>query len=208
MSQLNDINELHAKIMAYYHKKILDFFCGTNPTLSLAHMHFDNFDSPELILHDDNPVYIGRIEVDNEGVSNFVFDTPMNICCGEKCETLSMQDFISYGRLSSLSTIRQMDENVPDKCYYAYVEVDGEKSEKMEIFPLLRAGSTQASFRLRNQINILLHGEAKQVEISSDQDEYHWIEENAERFDAVCHRLSLVMFKTAEQILLTMDSNT
>ncbi|MCW8932755.1 MAG: hypothetical protein OQL19_21270 [Gammaproteobacteria bacterium] len=202
---MSELTNLRQTMMEYYHKKILKFFSGTNKTYDIPHMHFDNTDNPKLILHDDSPVYIGRIEVDNEGISNFIHDTPLTFGCDVNCETISMQDFIIHGRLPSLSTIRQTNNEDENTKYYAYQTINGIKSERQEIFPLLRAQSTQTSYLLRNHLNHLLNSKEKQIEISLSEHaaEFEWIMKNEDRFGDVCNRLEIAIFKTPTHIMLT-----
>jgi len=204
---LSDLKLVREKIVEYYHKRILHFYKGTNKTLDLPHMHFDKLKKPEIILHNKKPLFIGHIEIDQEGISNFIHNTPLTISSDDKVESISMQDFITWGRLTSLSTIRQKDENDPDKAFYAYQTINDEKSEKQEIFPLLRAGSTKASYLLRKQLNLLLTNKVKQLDLSSDMDEYKWINENNDSFENVCQRLGIVILNKPEQITLRFKND-
>lgn len=199
------LSDLRQTIMEYYHKNILTFYRGTKKTFDIPHMHFNDIESPKLILHDDIPVFIGHIEVDNEGISNFIHDTPLTIGCDDTYEIICMQDFIIHGRLPSLSTIRQSNNDNENTKYYAYQTIDGQKSERQEIFPLLRAQSTQTSYHLRVHLNHLLNSDDNQIEIGLKEhpDEFEWIMKNEERFGDVCNRLEIAIFKTPSQIMLT-----
>ncbi|MCP3851178.1 MAG: hypothetical protein GY694_13205 [Gammaproteobacteria bacterium] len=207
---MSELTELRQEVMAYYHKSILDFYSGILKTFDIPHMHFNDIKNPKLIMHDDTPIYIGHIEIDDEGVSNFIHDTPLTIGCADSCEVISMQDFIIQGRLPSLSTIRQVDNKTEEVHFYAYQTINGQKSEQQEIFPLLRAQSTQTSYHLREHLNHLLNSEAKQIEIQLTEypDEFKWIQDNEARFSDVCKRLEIALFKTPEQIILTQYITT
>ncbi len=199
------LSDLRQSIMEYYHRNILRFYSGTNKSYDIPHMHFNDLENPKLILHDDTPVFIGHIEVDNEGISNFIHDTPLTIGCDDTCEIICMQDFIIQGRLPSLSTIRQSDNDQEEARYYAYQTINQQKSDRQEIFPLLRAQSSQTSYRLRTRLNLLLNGIDKQIEIELTEhpDEFEWITNNEERFGDVCNRLEIAIFKMPSQIILT-----
>jgi len=201
---MSNLKSVRAKIMEYYHRKILKFYKGINKTIDLPHLHFENMKSPQIILHDEKTVFIGHIEVDGEGVSNFIHNIPLVIGNDDKFESISMQDFMAQGRLTSLSTIRQKYEDNPDKEFYAYQTIDDEKGEKLVIFPLLRANSTQTSYMLRKHLNLLLDKKVKQLDLTPEQDEYGWIEQNGERFEDVCKRLDIAMFKDSNKITLML----
>jgi hypothetical protein len=206
---MSELEKLRQKIMTYYHSKILKFYAGSSRSFDLPHMHFESMESPRIILHDDEPVFIGRIEVNKEGISNFIHCIPLTIGCDDRCETLSMQDFIIHGRLPSLSTIRQIKEDTEDKKFYVYQTIDNKKSELQEIFPLLRANSSQTSYILRQHLNHLLKSEVTEIKLnlSDNKAEFEWIEQNSDRFNGICKRLDIAMFKTSSDIMLTCYSN-
>jgi hypothetical protein len=221
MTELSNLSEMRQKIMSYYHKNILKFYSGLNKAFDIPHMNFNDTDTPKLTLHNDNPIFIGHIEVDDEGISNFIHATPLSIGCDDNCddncgdnygdnyEIISMQDFIVQGRLPSLSTIRQSDNEHENTRYYAYQTINGEKSERQEIFPLLRAESTQTSYLLRSHLNHLLNSEERQIsiDITEHPAEFEWIRQNETRFGDICTRLEIAIFKTPTQIMLTRYSN-
>ena len=207
---MTELSDLRPKVMSYYHKRILKFYSGINTTFDLAHMNFDDMNDPKLVLHDDNPVFIGHIEVDKEGISNFIHNTPLLVGCDNNCESISMQDFIVQGRLPSLSTIRQKDNDNPEKQYYACQTIDGIKEEHVEIFPLLRAGSNETSYSLRLYLNKLISKEVRQIDFYKEEnaDVFEWIMQNEDRFGEVCNRLEIAIFKTPTEIMLTRYANT